>query len=454
MKHTRASGGEPGSDRTAATTPRLTSARAQLPPGSKKGFRFSFVEIAFSSSPFRDPEPPIQSPSPSAAGGVSRVTSPLLTSTRTMASPAPHVVCTTSASFPSQGSATSGADAYKPGNAPRFFFVSTPKTSLDGFPSLVQSMTRSAHVAACAPVTTARSCETYARFLPSGEKRGHSAEGTSFVSKTADFVSSAFISVFARSGSGADTKNRALGLLKQNTKPRRLDVLLKFVMSPSHAAQTIWSDSLPNDAGAHAGPEATTASPGKPFGSVTEHDSSSSTYKEGDIFPTSCSPQSSRHSPRPRHPRLFVEVSFWSSETVSSVSFVSSSPSSGSGSFFAFVFASLVTPIPHSGVRSSDSGASATYATRVSFTLQLTPPNVPSTHKEPCVEGGTKSLRNERALFPNLKRDPRSAIAAANFASRATSRFLQLGETLESNTPLSSIPKLGWRKRGRIFCCF
>ena len=98
-------------------------------------------------------------------------------------------------------------------------------------------MTRSAHVAACAPVATARSCETYARVLPSGEKRGHSAEGTSAVSKTADSDDAASSS--SADGSGASARNRALGLLKQNTRPRRLDVFLKLLMSPSHAAQTI-----------------------------------------------------------------------------------------------------------------------------------------------------------------------------------------------------------------------
>ena len=465
-RHTRASGGEPGSDQTAATTPRLTSVKVQLPPGLSRTHPASSRSAFARASPSGAPgvyAPPIQSPSPSAAGGVSRVTSPVGTSTRTMASPAPHVVCSTSASFPSQGSAARGADAYRPGNAPRAVAgprasaasstkSATPRTSRDGFPSAVQSMTRSAHVAACAPVATARACETYARVAPSGEKRGHSAEETSAVSGSASFAFR-FESVSASAGGdreGASKRNKPLGRLKQNTRPRRRDVLLKLHMSPSHAAQTSWSDSAPGaEAGAHAGPEAATAPRGSPSTFPTADDSVSSTYTVGSIFPTSCSPQSSRHSPRPRQGRrfgVFVSSSFFC--------FDERSPADAS-SFAKKSRASFVTPIPHSGsICAAGSGASATYATRVSSALQLTPPNVPSAHNAPCVLGDTIVSETSAPPSQTSSAIPAPRSPPASLASRATSRLRPLGDTLDRHTPRSSIPKLGWRKVSKASFAF
>ena len=240
-------GGEPGSDQTAATTPRLTSVKVQLPPGlSTDTPRVVALRVRARLRVGRPVcTPPIQSPSPPPQGAEPRDLA-VGTSTRTMASPAPHVVCSTSASFPSQGSAASGADAYRPGNAPRA--VAGPRASAASSTKSATPRTSRGRLSLGGPVNDAqrarrgvrpgghraRACETYARVAPSGEKRGHSAEETSAVSGSASFAFR-FESVSASAGGdreGASKRNKPLGRLKQNTRPRRRDVLLKYAHVP------------------------------------------------------------------------------------------------------------------------------------------------------------------------------------------------------------------------------
>ena len=103
--------------------------------------------------------------------------------------------------------------------------------------------------------------------------------------------------------------------MKQNTRPRRRDVLLRVTHVPKPRRATSWSGlrarrggGRPHGAGGGDGAAR------QPFRHLPAADDSvSGTYTVGSIFPTSCSPQSSRHSPRPRQGRrfgVFVSSSF------------------------------------------------------------------------------------------------------------------------------------------------